>query len=210
MCRFRPVVFFGARGGHTISIHQMCRFRSFLSRPSGHHLQFQYIKCAGSACGKMVVSCFEGAISIHQMCRFRGEKISLKRGCFIDFNTSNVPVPLRTCWGLEGEDIDFNTSNVPVPPQTRTSETVISRYFNTSNVPVPLPVVVVTVADYPHFNTSNVPVPLGGKIMAQAYVRHFNTSNVPVPRYIGRLEQLPEDEISIHQMCRFRKRKTNR
>ena len=55
-----------------ISIHQMCRFRAYVSKHS-HRLDsiFQYIKCAGSAFCFQRARCFP--ISIHQMCRFRAE-----------------------------------------------------------------------------------------------------------------------------------------
>ena len=76
-----------------ISIHQMCRFRAYVSKHS-HRLDsiFQYIKCAGSA-GHFVFK--ELVVSLFQYIKCAGsaQKMlsSSRLGSY--FNTSNVPVP---------------------------------------------------------------------------------------------------------------------
>ena len=171
----------GARSD--ISIHQMCRFRN-------------------NRLSKRISNIF---ISIHQMCRFRqvtGEnwKINIPH-----FNTSNVPVPLALYQCFQCGVFTFQyikCAGSALLPKVRSEAGTIFQYIKCAG-------------------SANKLSDEGMKLIAFQYIKcagsasicrfrslaccYFNTSNVPVPQ--AKIPALQaKEEISIHQMCRFRQK----
>ena len=188
-----------------ISIHQMWRFSSSTLALPQDAIQFQYIKCDGSAPSTNVftsslfvfqyIKCDGSAcpnnqkyailllhnkqISIHQMWRFSViiKIILLKRTDY--FNTSNVTVQLKKVSLLRRLLRYFNTSNVTVQQNQgdRWADSFVFQYIKCDGS-----------ASWPgcagadpcNFNTSNVTVQRYCPAFIFQPLDNFNTSNVTV------------------------------
>ncbi len=131
---------------YLLKVNQICREQfqyiqcggsaAFIFSEKADKFIFQYIQCGGSA---EQWQNNENEFEIFQYIQCGGSAINGLEGVVmeINFNTSNVEVPLNIPTSGSNGRTNFNTSNVEVPHSSNLSINHSVVYFNTSNVEVP-------------------------------------------------------------------------